>query len=91
MSCWHWCIVSSTTVIASSPLCLLPELGVVAVCAGVVVAVVVAALHFAGVCAEAATVVVCLLLTTSVEGGGVPASLCRVGIRSVVAVGPTSV
>ena len=79
--------MSSTTVIASSPLCLLPELGVVAVCAGVVVA----ALHFAGVCAEAATVVVCLLLTTSVEGGGVPASLCRVGIRSVVAVGPTSV
>lgn len=90
MSCWHWCIVSNTTVIASSPLCLLAELGVVAVCAGVV-AVVVAALHFAVVCAEAAVVVVCLLLTTVAEGGGVPASLCRVGNRSVVAVGPTSV
>ena len=83
--------MSSTTVIASSPLCLLPELGVVAVCAGVVVAVVVAALHCFGVGAEATTVVVCLLLTIAAEGCGVLASLCRSGIRSVVAVGPTSV
>ena len=79
--------MSNTTVIASSPLCLLAELGVVAVCAGVVVA----ALHCFGVGAEATTVVVCLLLTIAAEGCGVLASLCRSGIRSVVAVGPTSV